>query len=448
MIKTGFSRKCINSPIGTPIIGYFEKRYTKGILDDIYVSTVAFDDGERQALIIAADLLEFSNEKCDTLRRLVSAHTKVPFDSVLITCSHTHTGPIYGFDNITKQAGAKEYDGFLESQMCLSAEEALKDVCESVFSTASSQADMVSFIRRFRMADGSVMTNPGINRDDIDCALGKSNDTVKLVKIERPDANDIFLVSFGVHPDTVGGEFISADFPGFVRSTLEGALPDTKCVFLNGAEGDVNHINPYPSEAEQRGMFIDFDGVPRGYKHAKHMGRKIAGAVLGVCTNAEEVASERISPCSITVTVAANSENSRIDEARRICEIHNSGRDELLPYKDMELTTVVAEATRIVSLYDGPESFDFTLCALKIGDIVFAGLPGEPFVEIGRRIEAASPFKFTVVCALANGGDTYFPTSSAYDEGGYEARTSFLKKGADDILVNGFADMFKSLYNK
>ncbi len=128
---------------------------------------------------------------------------------------------------------------------------------------------------------------------------------------------------------------------------------------------------------------------------------------------------------------------------KKICELHTSGRDDELPYKAMELTTVVAEAARIVDLYDGPKSFDYCLSTLKIGEIVFAGLPGEPFTEIGRRIEACSPFKATLVCCLTNGGDTYFPTSSAYDEGGYEARTSFLKKGADDVLVCGFQGLFK-----
>jgi len=37
------------------------------------------------------------------------------------------------------------------------------------------------------------------------------------------------------------------------------------------------------------------------------------------------------------------------------------------------------------------------------------------------------------------------PTSSAYDEGGYEARTSRLRKGGDDILVEGMLDLTSKL---
>ena len=38
----------------------------------------------------------------------------------------------------------------------------------------------------------------------------------------------------------------------------------------------------------------------------------------------------------------------------------------------MELTTVVAEASRIVKLEKGREAFEFLLSAVKIGELVFA----------------------------------------------------------------------------
>jgi hypothetical protein len=111
----------------------------------------------------------------------------------------------------------------------------------------------------------------------------------------------------------------------------------------------------------------------------------------------------------------------------------------------MELTTVVAEAQRIVELSEGPKSFFFTLSARIVGEVAFLGMPGECFTEIGRRIEKESPFDTTFVCCLTNGGETYFPTSKAYGEGGYEARTSRLKKGGDDIVVNGMVELSKNL---
>ena len=353
-----------------------------------------------------------------------------------------------GKDLASDLCGNPIYEEFLGLQMRDAAKLALEDVCESKFSVAQGEVKNISFVRRYRMKDGSVQTNPGVGNPNIDHALGEPNETVKLLKIERKDAEDIFIVNFGVHPDTIGGEYISADYPGFVCSTIEDAIEDTKCMFLLAPQGDVNHINTNPKKGESNGLQITFDGCPRGYEHTKHMGRVIAGAVLQICGKAEEFELDSIDFSVKTVVCPSNQENDKLEEARKIVEIHENGRDAELPYKAMELTTVVAEATRIVELENGPDSYSFTLSAIKIGDIAFAGIPGEPFTEIANRIYADSPFDTTILCCLTNGGESYFPTSRAYEEGGYEARTSRLKKGADNIIVKGTTDLLNELKNK
>ncbi|MBQ2932005.1 MAG: hypothetical protein IJE62_04065 [Clostridia bacterium] len=52
IMKTGFSKKCITPPIGSPIVGYYKPRFTKGVVDDLYVRAVAFGDGEKKAVCI------------------------------------------------------------------------------------------------------------------------------------------------------------------------------------------------------------------------------------------------------------------------------------------------------------------------------------------------------------------------------------------------------------
>ena len=69
-------------------------------------------------------------------------------------------------------------------------------------------------------------------------------------------------------------------------------------------------------------------------------------------------------------------------------------------------------------------------------------------MEIGLEIEKKSPFEEVFVCSLTNGGDSYFPTSAAYDEGGYESRSSLLKKGGDKIIVDGMNLLFESIEMK
>ena len=317
---------------------------------------------------------------------------------------------------------------------------------ESSFSYADGLAEGISFVRRFRMKDGSVRTNPGVNNPDISHALGDVNETVKLVRIDRDDSDAIVLVNFGLHADCVGGEYISGDWPGVVRDTVEQVLGNAKCIFLLGSQGDVNHINVSPTEGDRRGLdYNSFDGVPRGYEHAVHIGRRIAGEAIGIYGKAEPFVAEKISYASKTISIPSNRENSKLDEARRIKALYEEGRTSELPYNDMELTTVVAEAVRICELENGPDHFEFVLSMLKIGDLTLAGIPGECFTEIGKRIESGYTGKHVLVCCLTNGGDSYFPTSAAYDEGGYEARTSRLKKGGDNIIVDGVLSLTESL---
>ena len=444
-MKTGFSRICITPPLGVPVSGYYEKRETKGVLDDLYVSAVSFDDGASRALILAVDVCLLSTAQSNKAKALITERTGLDAASIFINCSHTHTGPVIEKE-FTGVLGNAEYDAFFYNSLAEAAAAAFVDMRESSFSIGSGTADRISFVRRFRMKDGGVQTNPGVDNPDILHSLGTPNDTVKFFKIDREGGETFVVVNFGTHADTVGGEYISGDWPAFVCKTVETVFENTKCVFLTGSQGDVNHINPAPTAGDRKGLEYDsFDNVPRGYEHAKHMGRKVAAAVIAMLDKTEPVSADKISFGTKEISIPANQENDRLAEAERICELHLSGRDDELPYEKMELTTVVAEANRIVKLKDGPEAFSYVLSALKIGDVVLAGLPGECFVDIGRTIEAEYGSSSIFVCCLTNGGDTYFPTASAYDEGGYEARSSCLKKGGDKILTDGMAELLGTI---
>ena len=444
-MKTGFSKICINPPYGAPICGYYEERFTKGILDDLFVRAVAFDDGERRALVMTLDLCELTADYCDRFRDAVARGTGIARDAIHISLSHTHTGPVIGGDFATGVRSSVAYDEFLTTSIRDAAIYALSDLAESKFSFAETEAKGISFVRRYRMKDGSVATNPGVLNENIDHPLGKPNESLKIVKIEREGADDILLVNFGTHADSVGGEYISNDYIGKTCEYLETALPGTKVVFLLGAQGDVNHVNVNPTPEQAALSKIDFDGVPRGIKHAEYMGRVIAGATLAVYSITRPIVADKISYASKEVSLPSHQENDKLEEARRIRDLYEAGRAHELPFEGMYLTTALAEARRIVKLENGPESFGFLLSALKIGEMVFAGIGGEPFTEISERISKDSPFKTTIFTCLTNTFGGYIPTRAAYDEGGYEAVDSELKPGCDDIIVEGMLELLGSL---
>jgi hypothetical protein len=66
-------------------------------------------------------------------------------------------------------------------------------------------------------------------------------------------------------------------------------------------------------------------------------------------------------------------------------------------------------------------------CSSDKGPVALIGFPGEPFTDIGVAVKEAPGWELILPCALTNGNEGYFPMQSAYDEGGYESRTSRYK---------------------
>ena len=146
------------------------------------------------------------------------------------------------------------------------------------------------------------------------------------------------------------------------------------------------------------------------------------------------------------MTVPANvPKPEELPLAHKYNDLHNAGRDDLIPFKAMELTTVVAEAGRMVRLEHGPESFPLGLSAVAIGPVALLGIPGEPFNGVGRGIKEAEGWEVVMPCCLTNGSEGYFPMQDSYDEGGYEARSSRYKAGTAEMLIEEGVALLGSL---
>ena len=57
-----FARLDITPPLGTRVAGYFSARYTKGVLDPLYVRAVAFGEGDKSAVVLSLDLVSLRQE--------------------------------------------------------------------------------------------------------------------------------------------------------------------------------------------------------------------------------------------------------------------------------------------------------------------------------------------------------------------------------------------------
>ena len=205
-------------------------------------------------------------------------------------------------------------------------------------------------------------------------------------------------------------------------------------------------MNVHPTGGYLNDMFMDFDDVARGYKHAQFMGRVVTGGVLQVYDKVYYRDVDSIRFVNKILNVPSNMPKPEdMAEAHRVNDLHNAGKDAELPYEGMMLTTVVAEAARMVRLEHGPDSFPMTLTGIAIGDVAIAGIPGEPFTGIGRGLKQAEGWELVLPFCLTNGSQGYFPMQDAYDEGGYEARSSSFRAGVAELLIEEGTKMLDGL---
>ena len=439
--KAGFARVDMTPPIGTELSGYPRRRVSDGILDHLDINAVAFSDGTNRAVVISADVINF-RAYFNLFRKNAADAAGLPPEAVFIACTHTHTGPhvglsMYGktFDTFAK---ASTYELFVGERLKDAVKLALADLAPSKISIGRGEAKNISFIRRYRMKDGTCRTNPGRGNPDIVAPMGKPDEMVQLVRIDREGRDSIALVNFQCHPDTIGGNKISADWPRVVRETVERVLDGVKCIMINGAQGDSNHVCVDMSRKD----------VPRAHDVVyRHMGRVVAGAAIGIWDACEPVPDGKVGFGIAMAQVKTNRPSpDEIPEAQRIMDLHRAGRTSEIPGKGMQRTTNMAAATRKLNLKDGPDFFDLPLSAVTIGKtLAFVGFPGEPFTAYGTTLKEKSPFTMTVPACIVNGNFGYLPTDEALSEEGYETQGSLFVVGLEKGIVNGHLEQLKRL---
>ena len=454
-LSVGFARKNITPTRGIVIAGYYVERRMDGVLDDLYATAVALKDGEKRILLMSLDMLSVNTPYMNEYRKAIAEAVKLPMEAVCIHCTHAHTGPYVEWDKALKfgvqddpekHAQVEEYRHELGKKLVDVALEAFEDLKTAVMGYGVGKAENVAFLRRYRMKDGSVRTNPGVNNPDIVEPVGELDNRVGVVRFDREGGSSIAMVNFANHPDVVGGTKISADWPGFLRRTLEKALDNVNCVFFNGAEGDVNHVNVHPTKGYLNDMFMDFDNVARGYGHARHIGRVIAGAVLQVWDKVEYQEETNLAFNEKQINIPSNRPlPEEMPEAKHINDLHLAGRDAELPYEGMMLTTMVADAARKVKLENGPDAFPMNLITLSVGRVAFVGIPGEPFNRVGSMIREEEGWGLILPMCLTNGCEGYFPMRDSYEQGGYEAKSSIFKAGTAELIVEESRNLLKTL---
>ena len=228
MLEAGYAKVDIVPPGELHLIGTYARRprIPERIRDRLMARALFLRCGDRQVVIISADLLCISEE----LHLAVVDRLSEPGpESVFLAATHTHTsyGGFFRSNAAEKMLGAHrpEIFDFLTDRLAGLVEAARADLGPARAACASGEVSGLVSSRRQ--------------------ALGTFDDRMILLRLERADKQPIDLVSASGHP-VIGSEreprVVSGDYPGEFcrRLEREGSCP----VFLSAGLGGASILFP------------------------------------------------------------------------------------------------------------------------------------------------------------------------------------------------------------
>ncbi len=425
--RVGTARTEITPPVGSELIGYvYPPRISTGVEYPLFLtSAVVARDRERVA-VVSCDLIALEREYVDRAKELIKSHLGIPPPNVMVACTHIHTGPC------TTDLFCSEADeAYLEElpiRIANCVEEAGEDASRASLEVVKLEDSSMAFNRRYEMRDGSVRTNPGIGNNRVLRPMGPTDPEIIILLIRDPDGGvRDCIFNYSNHVDVVGGNRISPDYPGILsRLFRERFGMDSNLIYLNGACGDVNHIN--------------LNGPPgqSGPQKSREMAERLFADLLEALEKTKEMDSFRLEGEVREIELPLRPiEREKVEWARG--EMERSGSD----------STGGVWAREMLKLKDeGEGGIETLIQGLRISDLFLVGFPGEVFTSIGLQLKRKLTSEYTGVVELANDYVGYLPTDEAFDQGGYEvrpARSSRVGRGTESILVESAEELGSSL---
>lgn len=431
----GFSRLDVTPPLGTPLAGIPTERLANGILDPIELNALAFSDGESTAILIVTDAVGIREEYATKIREMIAQECGIKANHIMITATHTHSSfrlsviPPFKKEPVRADLDDEHYIATLLRKYVDAARIAIDDMREATISFGAEEtSEPVSFVRRYLMKDGSVLTYPPVSKfSEVVRPMSDADNTLRLIRIDRGEGGSIALANFSTHPCIVTGTRFSPDWPGYLRHYVEEALPGVHCVALVGAQGDTNHINTKIPERQSGVVFCE------------RLSRILAEATLKAWENTTPSKDEKIAS-----DVRFASIKTRTDGM----ENYDEAKQSLDAYYAKKISAHIqqyASWRRIVNTKNMPLYRHIPITVMKIGDLILVGFGGEAFTEYANRSRALAPDQFVVAATCANGYQGYLPTAQAFADGGYESVGSSFSPTIEDELVGTVEEILRDI---
>jgi len=386
------------------------QRLSTGVHDRLQCSALFLEAGGGRALFLANDLIFVDRKLAGEVRGRIVTETGVPEEAVMITATHTHSGPVTvdyvsnAADPVVPRADPA-YLRFLGEQMVAAAVAAARSAVPAEAGLAVACADGV-----------------GANRHD---PAGPADPEVPVLLVRawgdrRPIA---CMVAYAMHPTVLheDSKLISGDFPHFTRACLQGGVlpPNCPVLFHSGASG-----NQSPRYVARANTFAE------ARRLGENLARAITAVVPGIAfSDALPVSATRrfidlalrCFPSPESAVAAERAARARFEALRaagaprqaiRSAECDWFGAEETAELSRAALDGRLAEVLR--------KCVPAEIQAIAIGPWCFVGWPGEFFVEYA--LEVRRHFSRTFVVTMANGElQGYIVTPEAAVRGVYEA---------------------------
>jgi len=434
-LRVGAAFVLITPPAGIPMAGYYSERGAQGVHDELHAKAIVLDAAGTTAALVALDLITTPRDLVEDARREIERATRIPAANVMISATHSHTGPVLDRNSAFggKSNLVARYRAELPAKIADAVSQAKSRLVPAKLSAARGLESSIAFNRRYHMKDGTVGWNPGKRNPNILKPAGPIDPDVPVVFFESTDRKPLATyVNYAVHLDNIAAPLISADMPATLSHCLaEYKGPEMVTLFTAGCCGDVNHID------------VNWGGEQRGFGNAARMGTILAAEVLRAWPRLRPIESSglRIKSAGVDLPLP-KLEAGDVEKAREIMARVEDPRAKRPSFLEM----VWAFKVRDVAARNGrPQGVEVQVAALG-NEVAWVSLPGEIFTELGLAIKQDSPFPHTIIAELANGSIGYIPSRRAYAQGNYEVVSARCAEGSGERLVDAAVKMLKELH--
>ncbi len=245
-MKAGFGKADITPAPGCVLNGFIARPGPSlGVDTPLSARAVCLEQGRRRAVIVGLDLLGVAPATADRLTAGIGSATGIPESNVIISCTHTHSGPMAApLRGLGRPDDA--YLSRLEDQVITAARAAAGTLARVDVSWGKA-AVAVGINRRQPAGDGSVTL--GVN------PRGPYDKEVRVLCLKGA-GRPVLLFEHASHPYCLGPDdrLIGADFWGHAAAALE--RKGFNCLYLNGCAGDISPRRAFggPVAARQEGQ--------------------------------------------------------------------------------------------------------------------------------------------------------------------------------------------------